>query len=107
MTDASDFKSIDKAKDRQTRDKITRRSILQGLTSTREGRRFIFLELERCHVFGMSIALDGDNAFARTAFMEGERNVGNRLLAEVSSLFPKEYVELLRENSNVKDPLDE
>lgn len=68
---------------------------LGRLMSSRWGRRIAWRLLDTAGVFQMSF-----NTNAMTmAFNEGNRNFGNRLLAEIIKHCPERYIEMLKEHS--------
>lgn len=70
---------------------------IKTLMSTLQGRSFVrTVVYEWCHVATPSFVTEA----AQTAFNEGERNVGQRLLASVIALAPQDYVKMLMETSN-------
>lgn len=72
---------------------------LRWLMSNKRGRRFVWRLLDQAGVFKLSF---NTNAM-QMAFNEGGRNYGNRLLAEVTSLCPERYSEMLKESTNESD----
>lgn len=66
---------------------------IRRLMSSKWGRRFVWRLLDAAGVFKLSF-----NTNAMTmAFNEGNRNYGNRLLADITSLCPERYMEMLKE----------
>ena len=63
------------------------------------GRRWIYKFLEMSHVFGMSIIFGQPD---RSAFNEGERNIGNMLLADVQNAAPELYLKMIAEAKSQK-----
>ncbi len=63
------------------------------LMSTKWGRRIVWRLLEQSGVFRLSF----DTNAISMAFNEGNRNLGNQLLAEITSLCPERYLEMLKE----------
>ncbi|HPA06702.1 MAG TPA: endopeptidase [Candidatus Hydrogenedentes bacterium] len=72
---------------------------LQKLMATPWGRRIAWRWLDRAGVYRLSYS---DNAMAM-AFNEGRRNEGLRLLAQLDSLCPTEYLTLLKEAHDARD----
>ena len=75
-----------------------RQEIISGIMSVASGRAWVLDLLEICHIFSTSFQ---SNAL-QTAFAEGERNIGLRLLNDVMSACPDQYVEMMRER-NARD----
>lgn len=68
---------------------------LNWLMSNKRGRRFVHRLLDRAGVWRSSF---NTNALTM-AFAEGQRNEGLRLLAQVISLAPERYAEMLKEST--------
>lgn len=66
---------------------------LQEIMAFRRGRAFVYRILEQCGIYRTSFASDA----MAMAFREGERNVGLRLLAEVTEVSPEKYYTMLKE----------
>jgi len=64
------------------------------LLSTRSGRRFIWGLMTECGIFRTSF----DNSGSVTAFNEGRRQIGLRVLADVNESAPEQYLLMLRES---------
>lgn len=73
-----------------------RNSDLQRLMSAKWGRRIIWRLLEDCGVFRSTF----NESALLMAFKEGNRNLGNQYLAEITSLCPDRYIEMLKENKH-------
>ncbi|OHD24864.1 MAG: hypothetical protein A2Y38_16135 [Spirochaetes bacterium GWB1_59_5] len=67
---------------------------LQSVMSTMEGRRFIWRQLGETGVFRTSFVA---GAADTTAFNEGSRNYGLRLLSEIMSELPDHYLIMQKE----------
>src|SRR2546421_147521 len=79
-----------------------RREVITNLMSTSFGREWMWDVLAGCHCFATTF--NGD-ALA-SAFAEGERNVGLRLLADILVACPDQYIQAMRE-SNDRNSLNE
>lgn len=91
--DASDPKQVkEKAKIAKADEKAKENFVLT-LMGSREGRLFTRELLEGCHVFHSSFAADP----YKTAFAEGERNVGLKVLGLIMASCPDRYVEMMKE----------
>lgn len=66
------------------------------LMSTKRGRRIVWRLLEVSGVHRLSFDADA----MVMAFNEGNRNFGNQFLAEITSLCPDRYLEMLKEQRN-------
>lgn len=67
------------------------------LLASRTGRRFVWRYLTLCGVFKTSF----DNSGSVTAFNEGQRNIGLRLMADVNDAAPDSYQVMLRESKEI------
>lgn len=83
----------------QARDERVRKNVIMALMSQSDGRRFIWLELSTCHCFGQTYIAD---SFDRTAFQEGQRSRGLKLLDDVTRWAPEHYILMTKENSSVQ-----
>lgn len=88
----------------QKRDLVTRETVIRALMGQRDGRRYIWLELEEANVFSQTYVL---NSFDATAFKEGQRSRGNKLLMDVIRWTPEDYITMTRENASVALPQPE
>ena len=75
-----------------------RLEIVRGIMSLPAGRHYIYSLLASCHVFASTFS---GNAL-QSAFSEGERNVGLRLLADIMSACPERYLLMIQER-NARD----
>jgi hypothetical protein len=93
MDNAADRKAI-RAKEKQAAiTEASRQSVLHTVMSTVEGRTFIWDFLGSCHVFSTTFTGDA----LTSAFAEGERNVGQRLLSDIMAVCPDQYIQAMRE----------
>ena len=99
---AADRKSIRRLEKAAKLADEQRRAVITNLMSTAPGREWVWNILTQCHCFSTTFsgeALSG-------AFAEGERNVGLRLLSDVLTACPDQYIQAQRE-SNERSSLDE
>jgi hypothetical protein len=66
---------------------------LRSVLATAEGRRLVWRYLTRCGVFKTSMT-----GSSQTFFLEGQRNVGLWLLADINAADPGAYVTMLAES---------
>lgn len=92
--DAADPEQVQKARKKSGRKKTIRLDFIRSMMSTPVGRAYIREELQRSHVFSTSF-VQGD-PYA-TAFREGERNRGLRLLADITQAAPDLYMTMMKE----------
>jgi hypothetical protein len=102
MTDAFDLSERREQRRRTKADERerARKRILGFLMSTSDGRQFLWDELDFCGCNSMSYV--PGRPFDEVAFREGSRNVGQRLMAQLQTWFPNEYVQMMRENASAK-----
>lgn len=94
--DANDPKQVNNRKRRAKQRAADDDQTVKDLLSSSRGRAWLWRLLGTCHIFGISFRADP----YQTAFNEGERNVGNRLLAQIMRVDSAAYVLMMRENSN-------
>jgi hypothetical protein len=68
---------------------------LAVLMSSHIGRRWMYRTLEQCHMFTTSYS----SSPIRMSFLEGERNIGLRLVADIMAHCPRRYAEMMQEAS--------
>ena len=83
-------------------DASQRLEIIKGIMSLGPGRKWMHDILESCHIFASSFTT---NALS-TAFAEGERNIGLRLVSDIMQACPDQYVLMMREK-NARDNADD
>jgi hypothetical protein len=64
---------------------------LRFILSTDQGRRFIWKQLQLCGVFKSSFT-----GSSETYFLEGQRNIGLKLLADVMDADPESYLKMFK-----------
>lgn len=91
-SDPADQRKAERVQERE-RDKRDRElEDTRLILSTKEGRRFFWRWISRCHVFETSFT--GNNT---TFFKEGERNVGIQMLADLNAAAPEQYAVMQKE----------
>lgn len=93
--DASDKAQVDKRKRDTGRRRKQAEEVIKHLMSTPGGRAWIWEKLTLAHIFTTSFTPGDPMA---TAFAEGERNFGLRLLADVMKAAPDLYLVAMKEN---------
>lgn len=91
--DTSDPETVNKARQKAGRQKRSDASVVGALMETKQGRAWIFGILDAAHIYQPSFDRDPHV----TAFREGERNLGLRILSEVQSSAPREYTSMIEE----------
>lgn len=106
MENAADQAGIDRKKSRRDEVDAARKTVIRTLMSQRMGRLYVWDELSLANVFSQTLQF-GRDGYAGTAFAEGRRSLGLRLLADVTRLCPEEYLLMTRENaSQMKEVID-
>jgi len=67
---------------------------LKELLNLKSGRRYIWKWLGRCGVFKSSFDTSGSVTF----FKEGQRDIGLKILAEVTAVDPDMFLQMMKEN---------
>ena len=67
--------------------------------STQTGRRFIWRWLSFCGIFASSFS--GEQSLTM-AYLEGQRNVALRLIADLMETRPEAFIEMIKENKDRK-----
>lgn len=99
--DSSDTRGLREARKLARIAENERRQVIVNLLSSPQGRAYMHDRLVRAHVFSSSFA---DSPY-RTAFCEGERNVGLQDLADITHYAPDQYIRMMREATE-KETLD-
>lgn len=79
---------------RQRRQETVESKDLQTLLRTPEFRRFAWRYLGECRVYKQTF----DHSGSVTAFNEGKRSVGLKILAEITAADPDSYLQMMKEN---------
>jgi hypothetical protein len=108
MKDPTDIRSQDRAREQAAlRNKLaadTEESDIKWLMGSKRGRRIIYRFLDQAGTFRLSF---NTNAM-QMAFAEGNRNMGNRLLAVINTQCPELYPVMVKEAANDRrNPDDE
>lgn len=92
---AADPKAINRRKQRSKQRQGEEDKFIRGLLSSAEGRTWYWKQLVACHIFEASWRGDGTDSMV---FREGERNIGNRLLAQLMRASPDSFILMMQEN---------
>lgn len=95
---SDDVGDRDKVRDKRRDAKLHEHEEGEALTafmSSHIGRRWMYRTLEQCHMFTTSYS----SSPIRMAFLEGERNIGLRLVADIMAFCPRRYAEMMQEAS--------
>ena len=91
--DADDEGQVEAQKRKADRIRERELADLRAVLATAEGRRLVWRYLTRCGVFKTSMT-----GSSQTFFLEGQRNVGLWLLADINAADPAAYVQMLAES---------
>lgn len=94
VTNAADPQQVKKAKRLATLERERERADLDAVCQLERGRRFIWRLLCRAGVFQVSFCAGEPD---RSAFLEGRREFGLQLMAEMAALNPELYHRMARE----------
>ena len=95
MMNLGDLKQVEKA-ERQHRNRETiAREELALILQQREVRNFLWTLLEECGIYDISHR--GEETH-ETAFNEGARNVGNKIIEKLDDAVPHTYMKMYTEN---------
>jgi hypothetical protein len=83
------------------RDRVTDKIVITSLMSQPDGRRWVWLRLTEAQIFQQSEDLD----HAQLCMKVGLRNAGLRLLRDVTSFTPNEYILMTNEAMAVEATL--
>lgn len=91
---ASDRKDIRRREKQAKIDDAQHAAVTREIMSTAQGRTWMWTQLSRCHVF-VTTFVPGDAL--SSAFNEGERNIGQQLLNEITDTCPDQFIQAMRE----------
>lgn len=100
---AADPASIDRKRSKSEEKEVTRKLVIRTLMGDARGRAYLWDELTEMNVFSQSLQF-GRDGYAATAFSEGRRSLGLRLLTDITRWCPHEYMLMTQENSKVEIP---
>lgn len=94
--DANDPKQVKRRDIEAKRREKNSREVLATLLATPAGRNWMWELMAATHIFETSFAPDAMNM----AFREGERNIGLRLVSQITSTIPDAMVQMMKERGN-------
>lgn len=97
--DADDPKAVNNARKRSARLRKKRTDFVRAMMDQHQGRMWIYDYLVMGH-FAEPTHTPGDPY--STAFKEGERNLANRLLADINESAPDQYTVMMEEGRSEK-----
>ncbi len=95
MTDLGDPKQVKKAKRQHKNRETIAREELAVILRQRGVRNFIWTLLEEC---GIHHILDPSENSRAVGFHDGERNIGNKIIAKVDAAVSNTYMKMYTEN---------
>lgn len=99
---ASDRKSIRAREKTALAEATIRADVIRSTMSTPTGRHWMWTVLSQCHIFAQTFTSDP----LTTAFNEGQRSIGLRLMADILLTCPDQYIQAQREQ-HARDTLAE
>ncbi len=99
--DAKDEPRDSARKQRALNERRADDAFLQNALKSRAGRNYFWRVLERCHLFEMTYVM---GVFDATAFREGERSIGNQMLADIVRVAPEAFIEMMADRN--KKPVE-
>lgn len=90
---AADEEQVKDAGEKIARGRERELNDLRAVLSTVQGRRFVWRYLEACGISNSSF----DQNPHRTYFLEGQRNIGLKLQADVAEAEPAAYLTMMKE----------
>jgi|ERR1035437_2162698 hypothetical protein len=106
MAATDDPELIKKAKEKAKRAQAGRDNVIQSIMGTTHGRSWAYEMLDESHIFVTSFITGNQDGIANalsTAFCEGERNRGLRLLSDIQRAAPKQYLRMLQEAKELEE----
>lgn len=94
VKNAADPEQVRQAGEKEKRNKEKAEDDVYTILSTPQGRRFFYRMIKECGVYSTSF----DSNPHRMAFLEGQRNVGLSLLAQMNESRPEAYALMMKEN---------
>lgn len=91
---ADDEKQVKKAKKKAEIESAIKLDVIRNVMNTAPGRAWIYDQLAFAHIFSTTFIQGSPDA---SAFSEGERNGGLRLLADVQAASPDLYIQMIKE----------
>jgi hypothetical protein len=92
---AEQERSADDAKLRAKIERESEEADVRWLMGSKRGRRILWRLMDQSGVFRLSFNTNS----MQMAFAEGNRNMGNKLLAKIHTLCPELYPQMVKENT--------
>jgi hypothetical protein len=97
MKNASDPSQVKNAKVNEKLRRDQELNDVRSVLGTIQGRRLLWKYLELCGVYKTSFT-----GSSETFFLEGQRNVGLKILGDIMDADPMAYVNMMKENKEIK-----
>lgn len=94
---AADPTEVNNARKKSGRERSERLRVLQALMQHKDGRKWIYGLLDRCHIYTNPFT---PGQWDVTSFKCGEENIGLMIQADVVDAAPEEYLQMCKENSS-------
>lgn len=104
--DANDPAILERQAKAEKRRQASDNRVIQEMMATREGRDWFYRLLSVCHIYDAGTDLGTEHRPSdpfKTYFLNGERNIGHRLLADVQRAAPSAYMQMLAEAKRESD----
>ena len=92
--DTADAATVNAARKKDARKRRERLDVVAGLMDLKQGRAWMHDFLAACHIFQTTFVA---GQMDMSAFREGERNMGLRILADVMAAAPEKYIVMMDE----------
>ena len=91
VKNAADESDVNKAREKEKFGRERELSDIQHILSTAQGRRFLWRYLETCGIYRSSFT-----GSSETFYLEGQRNIGLKLLADITEASPESYMLMMK-----------
>lgn len=95
VKNAADVEQVKHAKEKQVSRREREINDMAFILNTAQGRRLLWRYLEICGVFKSSFT-----GSSETFYLEGQRNVGLKILADITETSPEAYMLMMKEAKN-------
>ena len=95
MTDLGDAKEVKKEKRKHKNRETIAREELKAILDDRRGRNFIWTFLQECAIHHI---MDPAASERQVGMHDGERNIGNKIIAKIDDAIPNTYMKIYTEN---------
>jgi hypothetical protein len=96
LFDASNPQAVNAAKKRAARERAEDLRIVKIVMDAQDGRKWMYRLLNSCNIFSTTFIAGDPYA---SAFHEGQRDRGLRILSDIMEACPDNYVKMCKENS--------